>query len=262
MNRLRLLLALALVVLVGCQPKTRRIVHGPSLPKVPVCSVTLPAVRITDVTCQGDFTRDELWAVALNRAAETGPDHASFSFAVLDTNDSKGWRALRARFAGPQEPTAEHVIDRLLTPEQLDAARTRVTRAACQRAVIEQTTDAATRASCLQFLTAQQELAQKERHHAADLGVQQQAVAVQRQQAAAQQQAADALVIQTLQRQQRGVVVLGAAGCRSSLDCGSGAFCKDWRSTRVCMGHGSVGSPCSSSIDCGGGLFCRGDVCG
>ncbi len=260
MNRLLVVAALSLF---ACQPRARRVVHGPSTPKVPTCTVTIPALRVTDVTCQGDFSRDELWSVSLNRAAETGPDHASFSFEVTETNENKGWRALRARFAGPQEPMAQYVIDRLLTPDQLDAARTRATKAACQRAVIEQTTDAATRASCLQFLTAQQEIAQKERHHAAEVGVQRQAVEVQRQQAVAQQQAADALMLQTLQRSQRGnVVIVGEAGCRSSLDCGGGSFCKDWRGSRVCMGHGLAGSPCSSSIDCGGGLFCRGDVCG
>lgn len=54
----------------------------------------------------------------------------------------------------------------------------------------------------------------------------------------------------------------GGATCRSSLDCGSGGWCKSWRGTQVCMNHGGQGAPCSSSIDCGSGLFCRGDTCG
>lgn len=51
-------------------------------------------------------------------------------------------------------------------------------------------------------------------------------------------------------------------GCRSSLDCGSGGWCRDWRGQQVCMNKGGPGAPCSSSLDCGSGLFCRGDTCG
>lgn len=54
----------------------------------------------------------------------------------------------------------------------------------------------------------------------------------------------------------------GGQGCRSSLDCGSGGWCRDWRGTKVCMNKGGPGAPCSSSLDCGSGLFCRGDTCG
>ena len=49
-----------------------------------------------------------------------------------------------------------------------------------------------------------------------------------------------------------------ASSCRSSIDCGSGQFCKDrGDGAMVCMGNGGVGSPCSSGIDCGSGQFCR-----
>jgi hypothetical protein len=56
------------------------------------------------------------------------------------------------------------------------------------------------------------------------------------------------------------VIVGGSAGvpCRSSLDCGSGQFCKeDADGLRVCMGKGGRGAACSSSIDCDFGLFCK-----
>lgn len=54
-----------------------------------------------------------------------------------------------------------------------------------------------------------------------------------------------------------------AGGCRSSLDCGSGGWCRDWRGQKVCMNsNGGPGSPCASGLDCGRGLFCRGDTCG
>ena len=55
-----------------------------------------------------------------------------------------------------------------------------------------------------------------------------------------------------------------AAGssCRSSVDCGSGQFCKDHGGgVMVCMGNGGQGAPCTSGIDCGSGLFCRGGAC-
>lgn len=55
---------------------------------------------------------------------------------------------------------------------------------------------------------------------------------------------------------------MGGQPCRSSLDCGAGGWCKDWRGSRVCMNKGGPGAPCTSSIDCGSGLFCRGDTCG
>lgn len=51
-------------------------------------------------------------------------------------------------------------------------------------------------------------------------------------------------------------------GCRSSLDCGSGGWCRDWRGQKVCMNEGGPGAPCGSSLDCASGLFCRGDTCG
>ena len=84
----------------------------------------------------------------------------------------------------------------------------------------------------MQFLAAQQHLAQTERHHAEQM------------------------------RSQTNVVIVGGSTCRSSLDCGSGEFCKDWSGGRVCMGNGGVGAPCSSGIDCGGSLFCRSGLCG
>mgnify|MGYP000567747451 CR=1 FL=1 len=66
----RVSLVVAVFVFIGCQPTTRRIVRGPSTPRVPNCAVSMPAVRITDVTCQGDFMRDELWKAALVKVAE------------------------------------------------------------------------------------------------------------------------------------------------------------------------------------------------
>jgi len=46
--------------------------------------------------------------------------------------------------------------------------------------------------------------------------------------------------------------------CNSSIDCGSGEFCKaDGSGVRVCMGKGGKGDACSSSIDCGFGMFCK-----
>jgi len=46
--------------------------------------------------------------------------------------------------------------------------------------------------------------------------------------------------------------------CKSSLDCGSGEFCKENSDgIRVCMGRGGRGAACSSSIDCDSGLFCK-----
>lgn len=254
-------LLLAVVVFVGCQPTTRRIVRGPSTPRAPSCAVSIPAVRITDVTCQGDFSRDELWRAALMKTAETGPEQGSFSFDVVETNEAAGWRALRAKFMTAQEPVGPHTIDALLSPGQLEAARNRATLKACQRAVIIEGTDPATKASCLQYLSAQQQLAQSERHHAEEMGVQRQAVEAQKQSAQAQQQAADALLLQSMQRNRSTIVVVGSSNCRSSLDCGFGEFCKDWSGGRVCMGNGGGGAPCSSSIDCGSGLFCRGGFC-
>ena len=48
--------------------------------------------------------------------------------------------------------------------------------------------------------------------------------------------------------------------CQSALDCGSGGFCKDrGDGMKVCMSHGGAGAPCSSSLDWGSGMFCRGD---
>lgn len=50
------------------------------------------------------------------------------------------------------------------------------------------------------------------------------------------------------------------SSCRSSLDCGSGDWCKDrGDGVNVCMGHGGQGAPCSSSLDCEG-MWCRGDT--
>jgi hypothetical protein len=258
---MRTLLLLSIVVFTACQPRTRRIVHGPSTPKVPQCTVSLPALRVTDVTCQGDFSSADLWRASLEAAAETGPEHGSFSFDAIDTNEQKGWRALRAKFASANEAQGQFTIDAVLPAARLDAARTRAMVKACQRAVIIAETDAATRATCTQFLTAQQQLAQQERHHAEELGVQKQALAVQQQQAEAQQRQADALMLQALQRSSSTVIVVGGNACRSSLDCGSGQFCKLWRGNFTCLGHGGRGSPCMSGLDCGGGLFCRGDLC-
>jgi hypothetical protein len=49
------------------------------------------------------------------------------------------------------------------------------------------------------------------------------------------------------------------ASCSSSIDCAGGGFCKDrGDGYRVCMDSGGQGEPCNSSIDCGSGLFCRG----
>ncbi|MHB8873784.1 MAG: dickkopf-related protein [Myxococcaceae bacterium] len=55
----------------------------------------------------------------------------------------------------------------------------------------------------------------------------------------------------------------GGAGapCTSGIDCGSGQFCKDHGSLKVCMGNGGPGDPCASGIDCGSGLFCRRGAC-
>jgi hypothetical protein len=56
------------------------------------------------------------------------------------------------------------------------------------------------------------------------------------------------------------VVPAGGAACNSSIDCGSGEFCKeDSTGYKVCMGHGGRGAACSSSIDCGSGMFCKED---
>jgi hypothetical protein len=58
------------------------------------------------------------------------------------------------------------------------------------------------------------------------------------------------------------VVPAGSNGnaCNSSIDCGSGEFCKeDSTGYKVCMGHGGRGAACSSSIDCGMGMFCKED---
>lgn len=255
------LLLLSVFVLVACQPSARRIVRSSSPPPVPSCSVTLTALRITDVTCQGAFSRDELWRAALLKAAETGPEQGSLTFDVIDTNENSGWRALRAKFAGPGEPPATNAIEVMLSPQQLEAARTRAMTKQCQRTVIVES-DPATKASCMQFLAAQQQLAQTERHHAEQMGVQRESVAAQRQAAAAQQETAAALRLQAMQRSQTNVVIVGGSTCRSSLDCGSGEFCKDWSGGRVCMGNGGVGAPCSSGIDCAGSLFCRSGLCG
>lgn len=48
--------------------------------------------------------------------------------------------------------------------------------------------------------------------------------------------------------------------CQSSLDCGSGGWCKDrGDGFMVCMNKGGRGAACNSSLDCGSGMFCRGD---
>jgi hypothetical protein len=48
------------------------------------------------------------------------------------------------------------------------------------------------------------------------------------------------------------------AYCSSSLDCGSGEFCKDrGDGMKMCMGDNAPGEYCSSSIDCGSGSFCK-----
>lgn len=258
MNRL---LLLTVFVLVACQPSARRIVRSSSPPALPSCTVTLTALRITDVTCQGAFSRDELWRAALLKAAETGPEQGSLTFDVIDTNENNGWRALRAKFAGPGEPAGTNAIEVMLSSQQLEAARTRAMTKQCQRTVIVET-DPATKASCMQFLAAQQQLAQTERHHAEQMGVQRESVEAQRQAAAAQQETAAALRLQAAQRSTTNVVIVGGSTCRSSLDCGSGEFCKDWSGGRVCMGNGGVGAPCSSGIDCAGSLFCRSGLCG
>lgn len=258
---MRTSLLLAVIVFVGCQPAARRVVRGSSAPVVPVCSVTMPAPRVTDVTCTGNLSRDVLWRAALIKAAETGPDHGSFSFDVPETNEAVGWRAARARFMTAQDPPGPYTIDALLSPAQLEAARVRATTRACQRAVIIEGTDPATKASCLQFLTAQQQIAQSERHHAEQVTVSKQSVEAQRQQALAQQQTADAMMLQSLQRNRATIVISGGSNCRSSLDCGSMEFCKPWMGGNVCMGNGGPGAPCSSGIDCSGAQFCRSGYC-
>lgn len=46
--------------------------------------------------------------------------------------------------------------------------------------------------------------------------------------------------------------------CRSGVDCGPGAFCRDrGDGVNLCMGSGGAGAFCASGIDCGPGLFCR-----
>lgn len=257
---MRAVLPLALLCF-ACQPTTRRIVRGSSAPPAPVCSVTMPAPMVTDVTCTGNLPREVLWNAALVKVAETGPDHGSFSFEVPQTNEAAGWRAVRARFLSAQEAPGPYTIDNLLSPAQLEASRIRATTRACQRAVIVDGTDAATKASCLQFLTAQQQIAQSERHHAEQVTMGREAVAVQRQQAQAQQQTADALMLQSMQRNRTAIVVAGGSNCRSSLDCASMEFCKPWMGGSVCMGQGGPGAPCNSGIDCSGAMFCRGGLC-
>lgn len=251
----RAFLVVAVFVFVGCQPATRRIVRSSGPAPAPSCAVTLTALRITDVTCQGPFSRDELWRAALMKAAESGPEQASLSFDVIDTNEAAGWRALRAKFAAPNEPAGSNAIEVMLSPGQLEVARTRAMTKQCQRTVIVET-DPASKASCMQFLAAQQQLSQTERHHAEQLGVQRESVEAQRQTAAAQRETAAAL-----RARPQVIIVGGGDACRSSLDCGGGQFCRDSVAGRVCMGNGVTGSLCASSIDCGGGLFCRNGYC-
>jgi hypothetical protein len=46
--------------------------------------------------------------------------------------------------------------------------------------------------------------------------------------------------------------------CRSTIDCPSGAFCKDrGDGIRLCMNNGGRGDFCASTIDCSSGLFCK-----
>jgi hypothetical protein len=46
--------------------------------------------------------------------------------------------------------------------------------------------------------------------------------------------------------------------CRSSVDCGGSAFCKNRGDGRkVCMDDGAAGDFCSSSIDCDGTMLCK-----
>jgi hypothetical protein len=54
------------------------------------------------------------------------------------------------------------------------------------------------------------------------------------------------------------IVPPAGANCRSSMDCGSGEFCKDrGDGVRVCMGHGIRGEPCKAAIDCDSMLMCK-----
>lgn len=55
------------------------------------------------------------------------------------------------------------------------------------------------------------------------------------------------------------VTVVGRT-CRSSLDCDSGEWCREWGGQHLCLGNSQsgVGQPCLSSLDCGSGLFCHG----
>lgn len=59
-------------------------------------------------------------------------------------------------------------------------------------------------------------------------------------------------------QQQQQMAPMTGQGCRSSLDCASGQWCKDrGDGANVCMGGGGQGSPCTSSLDCEG-MWCRG----
>src|SRR5690348_6322842 len=50
----------------------------------------------------------------------------------------------------------------------------------------------------------------------------------------------------------------GLAYCNSSIDCGSGQFCKDrGDGLKLCMGNNARGDYCESSIDCNPGMFCK-----
>jgi hypothetical protein len=169
--------------LLGCE--TRRGSLRSSPPPGPQCTVAMPAASYTDVTCRGALSRELLWHAALVKAAETGPDHGALTFEVLETNEAQGWRIVRAKFPTATEPAGPYSVERLLTPQQLEAGRLRATTRLCQRAVITNDTDPQTRASCLQFLSTQQQLAQSERHHSEQLAVQRVQAEAQAQQAAA-----------------------------------------------------------------------------
>jgi hypothetical protein len=202
-------LLVVLLVASACETP-RRSFHSASGPATPQCSAVFPAAKFTDVVCRGPFPRELLWRAALSRAAETGPDHGALTFDVVETNEAQGWRALRAKFVGAQEPTGQYAIELLLTPAQLEAGRVRATTRTCQRAVITEGTDPQVRATCLQFLSTQQQLAQSERHHAEQLAVQRAQAEAQQQQAEAQQRAAAAAAAQANGTRTSGVSVWGA----------------------------------------------------
>ncbi|MDX2010469.1 MAG: hypothetical protein SFW67_09780 [Myxococcaceae bacterium] len=184
--------ALVLVIALGACSSSRVIRSSPpAAPPAPRCNVVTPATKVTDVTCQGPFSREQLWSAALRQAAETGPEHGALSFSVVETNESQGWRALRAKFPAAGEASGPYSVELLVPPAQLETLRLRATTRSCQLAVITDGTDPQVKATCLQFLSTQQQLVQSERHHAEQLAVQRAQAEAQREQAAAMQRAVE-----------------------------------------------------------------------